>query len=525
MIVRKPYAFFIKHFKLFNIILTGLEIYILYKLAFLFQFFSEYASYPQGAIGQNLIGVLINKYIYIDIGIIILGNLLLLSILYIKKKPTKLYTFSIIVNISIAILIILTSNILSTMQIQIIENRTAYAYRDFLAIASILELIIIIFTCIRALGFDIKNFSFGKDLEDLQIDLSDNEEFELQIDVDSSNLKRNINKNKRYFKYFIYENKFAIILVSTIVLAITSFLIYSKMGIYFNATKPNKMIDIDNFIMGTTNSYSTNKDYKGNTISNEKVLVAVKIKVKSGTNKEKLNISRFSLNVGKNKYYHTTEYRNKLMDLGITYNEQVITNEFMNYLLVFEIPQNKVNKKMYLQYDTKDDKSIRFKMDIINLDVNNNVETINFGENLVFNNNLIKEGSLKINSFEINDKFKVDYKFCITDNECYDSYEYIVPNFKNNYDKTILKINGNIDLKETSINSNNLYEFMKNYGTIIYTVNGITKKQNVSLEEVKPSKTTINNTYYVEILKEIKDAENVSIEFNLRNNKYIYKLK
>ena len=138
---------------------------------------------------------------------------------------------------------------------------------------------------------------------------------------------------------------------------------------------------------------------------------------------------------------------------------------------------------------------------------------------------MIKEGSLKINSFEINDKFKVDYKFCITDNECYDSYEYIVPNFKNNYDKTILKINGNIDLKETNINSNNLYEFMKNYGTIIYTVNGITKKQNVSLEEVKLSKTTINNTYYVEILKEIKDAENVSIEFNLRNNKYIYKLK
>ena len=144
MILRKPYAFFIKHFKLFNIILTGLEIYALYKLGFLFQFFSEYSSYPQGAIGQNLVGTLINKYLFIDLSIIIVSSLILTSILHIKNKPTKLYVFNIIVNIAIIVLLFLTSNILSTIQVQIIDNRTVYAYRDFLAIAGILELFIII---------------------------------------------------------------------------------------------------------------------------------------------------------------------------------------------------------------------------------------------------------------------------------------------------------------------------------------------------------------------------------------------
>lgn len=525
MILRKPYAFFIKHFKLFNIILTGLEIYALYKLGFLFQFFSEYSSYPQGAIGQNLVGTLINKYLFIDLSIIIISSLILTSILHIKNKPTKLYVFNIIVNIAIIVLLFLTSNILSTIQVQIIDNRTVYAYRDFLAIAGILELFIIIFTCIRALGFDIKNFSFGKDLEEMQIDTSDNEEFELKIDVDSTGFKRNLNKNKRYFKYFIYENKFAIILVSTIALALISFLVYSRMGIYFNTTKANKMINVDNFIMGTTNSYMTTKDYKGNNITDDKVLIGVNIKVKVNTNKEKLNAARFSLVIGKDKYYHTTDYKNKLIDLGTTYNNQVITNDFENYLLVFEIPKNKANKKMYLQYDTSDDKTIKFKLNVANLDKNEQTVIINLGETLTFNNNLINDGNMIINGFDINDKFKVDYKFCITTNECYDSYEYIVPNFKNNYDKTILKISGSINLTESAIDTKNLYDFISNYGTIVYTINGQTKRQIVSLVEITPSKTKVKDTYYIEVLEEIKSADSLSIEFRIRNNIYVYKLK
>ena len=525
MILKKPYAFFIKHFKLFNIILTLLEIYVLYKLGFLFQFFSEYSSYPQGAIGQSLTNTLINKYIFIDLVIIVLSSILLASILHKKNKPSKLYMFNIIINIFIIVLLFLTSNTLSIIQVQIIDNRTAYAYRDFLALAGIIELIMIIFTCIRALGFDIKSFSFGKDLEEMQVDISDNEEFELQIDVDSGGFKRSLNKNKRYFKYFIKENKFAIILVSTIVLAITSFLIYSRMGIYFNTVKANKMVDVDNFIIGTTDSYLTNKDYRGNTITNDKVLIGVNIKVKVNTNKEKLNIARFSLVVDKEKYYHTTNYKDKLIDLGNIYNNQVITGDFENYLLVFEIPKSKAKKKMYLQYDTNDEKEVKFRLNLINLDNNIKTETINLGEKLIFNNDIINDGELTIESFEINNKFKIDYKFCIINNECYDSYEYIAPDFRNNYDKTVLKIVGNINLKESNIKTDSLFQFINNYGTIVYEINGVSKRQNISFIEIKPSKTSLKDTYYIEILNEIQNAESISLEFNLRNNRYIYKLK
>lgn len=525
MILRKPYAFFIKHFKFFNIVLTVLEIYAIYKLGFLFQFFSEYAHYPQGAIGQNLLGTLMNKMLFIDLGLILLESFILMGILRVKNKPIKLYVFSIIANIFIVALLILTYNVLSTIQIQIIDNRTAYAYRDFFAIASILELIVTIFTCIRSLGFDIKSFSFGKDLEEMQIDLSDNEEFELQIDVDSGKFKRNINKNKRYFKYFLYENKFMIILIGTIIIGATSFIIYSRMGIYYNAIKPNKMVNADNFVIGTTDSYITTKDYKGKVISEDKALIGVKVKVKVNANKEKLNIARFSLIINKDKYYHTINYKDKVIDLGTIYNNQVINDNFEEYLLVFEIPKNKVNKKMYLQYDTLNEKSIKFELDVINLDVNVASKNAVLDETLTFNDNLIEKGSLVINTYEIADKFKIYYKFCITSNECYDSYEYIVPSFKSNYDKTILKLKGKVELASSNIKADNLSDFVCTYGTIVYTIDGITKKQMVSLIEIKPSKTNIKDTYYIEVLDEVKNAESISIEFRIRNSIYTYKLK
>lgn len=525
MILRKPYAFFIKHFKLFNIILTILNIYVIYKLGFLLQFFLEYANNPVGAVGQDLVNTLLNAPVFIVGIIIILFSSILLGVLSLKKKPIKLYIFIILINVFILILLFISYNVLSTIEIKVIENKLAYGMRDFFMIASILELIITIMTCIRAVGFDIKSFSFGKDLEQLDIDVTDNEEFELQIDVDASKLQRSINRNKRYFKYFIYEHKFMIILVSTILIALLSFFIYSKMGIYSNMIKSNKMVSVDNFVMGTLDSYLTTKDYQGKTVTKDTVLVAVQIRVKKDIAKEKLNESRFKLVVNDNNYYHITNYKDKLIDFGTTYTNQIITNDFVDYLLVFEIPKKDMNKKKYLQYTTSEDKKLKFKVDSKNIDDVSKTINNNLSENVNFNNSLINKGNLIINSFEINDKFRVDYRFCLTSNECYDSYEYIVPDYRNNYDKTILKIEGNISLEESSVKVLDLYDFINKFGSLIYTIDGKVKKQSISFVQIKPSKTNLKNTYYIEVLDEVKNATSISMEFNLRNNKYLYKLK
>ena len=524
MILRKPYAFFIKHFKLFNIIITILNIFVIYRLVFLFQFFWEYSSNPLGAVGQDLTITLLTPPLFIAGILTILFDSILLGVLHVKKKPTKLYILSIIINALIFLLLFVSYNVLSTIEVRVIENKIVYAMRDFFAIASILEFIMAIMTCARAVGFDIKKFGFGKDLEELEIDVTDNEEFELQIDVDASKFKRNINRNKRYIKYFISEHKFGIVLVATILLALGSYFIYSRVGIYSSFTKPNKMIKTNSLTMGTIDSYITNKDYQGNTITTDTSLVVVQIKVKSNS-KEKLNMGRFKLVVNNKNYYHTTKYKEKLIDFGTTYNDEFITNEFSTYILVFEIPGKDSGKKKYLQYSDTNDKNVKFNISTKNIDENTDLNTKELGSTVNLKNNLIESGTFTINDFELNDKFKVDYKFCITTSECYDSYEYIVPNFKSNYDKTILKLNGKINIEESNIKVADLYDFISKFGTLVYTINGQTKKQTISFVQVKPLKTTVKDTFYIEVLDEVKNADNISLEFDLRNNKYVYILK
>ena len=138
---------------------------------------------------------------------------------------------------------------------------------------------------------------------------------------------------------------------------------------------------------------------------------------------------------------------------------------------------------------------------------------------------MIEDGTLIINSFEIDDMFKSAYNFCLTSSECFASYEYIAPSYTSNYDKVLIKLVGKVNLIKSNMNINNLYDFVDKFGTIIYEKNGKTKTHGLSLIQALPTKSVPQNTYYIEVLDEVKDAEHVSIQFKIRNNIYLYNLK
>ena len=60
------------------------------------------------------------------------------------------------------------------------------------------------------------------------------------------------------------------------------------------------------------------------------------------------------------------------------------------------------------------------------------------------------------------------------------------------------------------------------FGTIIYEINGETKSISSNLNQIKPNKKTIENTYYIEVPKEIEYAEHIIISFTFRE--YIYQI-
>ena len=133
---------------------------------------------------------------------------------------------------------------------------------------------------------------------------------------------------------------------------------------------------------------------------------------------------------------------------------------------------------------------------------------------------------MKIESFEVGDYFKNDYKLCIESN-CIDSYEYLVPTYTGTEDKALVKINGNLiwDESKKIDEIDDLYKFIKIYGKVSYVLDGVEKDVSVNLKQIKPDKTVNEDTYYFEVNKEIEKASNIYLTFIIRDKEYKYIVK
>ena len=97
MILRKPYAFLIKNFKIIHLFISILMGYLLYKSYNIVTFFSESVTNNYTAIVSGQVaGLYINYFMY---GAIILVLASLVAIYYLlshKDKPRKFYMWSIL---------------------------------------------------------------------------------------------------------------------------------------------------------------------------------------------------------------------------------------------------------------------------------------------------------------------------------------------------------------------------------------------------------------------------------------------
>ena len=131
--------------------------------------------------------------------------------------------------------------------------------------------------------------------------------------------------------------------------------------------------------------------------------------------------------------------------------------------------------------------------------------------------------SFNIKSYEIKDYYKIDYDYCISNNNCFNSIEYLRPSIDENFDKTILKLD--IDYNnETSLSLDTFYDLLKQFGDIYYLKDNVWKIQDSSFEYIT-SKKGSNNYNYIGIDKDIKDSKSVKFVFNIRGIKYEYILK
>ena len=517
MVLRKPYKFFIKHFRLIHLILALLSSYLLVRTSGLINFLYDYVSNSNTIVGTGTSTEYFSGLMILSSILVLLGSIIILIVMKMKKKPVLFYIINIIAYSIIAIIYIYDNNIIKSLEVKALDIRTVKLASDFTTICFLVQTFSTITLYIRAVGFNLKKFNFDEDLR-LEIDESDDEEFEFDVTIDSNKIKRKLNKSIRDFKVSYEEHKFIYRLFGLIIVAVIGIGLFLNFEVYNKVYRQGKNINTSEYSMSITDSYLTNSNYKNNKIT-DNYLVAVKLKIRKFSNDKKtLETARFLLNIGKVVYKPTKDYKNDVVDLGNTYNGNNISDEFTEYLLVFEIPKNYSSKKMILSYSDPYMKKIKVRIRPKKFDGKGKTGKGTLNNELLIDNNLVKNTKFKITDYLLNNKIKATYDFCETKNVCYKSYEYVVPLLNDNYVNTVLRLKGTSDNYDFA-------DIIERFASIKYTISGEEKVMDTKIKEIKTSKSKEEGTYYFQVYEDVKKADSITLVLTVRNNVYEYKIK
>ena len=522
MILKKPYAFFIRFFKLFHLIIFALSSVLLYRTSLVYNFMKEFCKDSPNVIGKDLVGPLFVWWAYLLVIIIILVNLLIIYILARKVKPYMYYVVNIFLYMGVMIVFVTSHRVIGNMQSMLVAAKTTLAIRDILNLARLFQTVSVVFYLIRATGFDIKKFDFVRDLQGLDISPEDSEEIEVAVEFEGNVFIRNFKKRHREFRYYYKENRFIINIFSLLFIGIVCLFTYFSINKYDKVYKENQFIYVSGYKFGVKSSYVFDSDFMGNSIINDDVLVGVKVSVSgSGT----LPTSKFVLVVNGMQYYPLNSYSNSVADLGVVYSNQTITNDFSDYLLIYKIPKDYSNSSMLLRcidnISTKHGRTVVNSLDIklsaINyIGVKSDLSEYSIGTDIDIN-----DYKVNINSFDINKQFVVNYNSCIVVGECYDFKEVLRPVVSREKEKVLLKLNGSVTINDKVID---LSRFFIQFGSIEYINNGSSNVEYGDFNSVISTKSD-EVSYYIEVNKEVIDSSSIKLCFNFRDKKYCYILR
>ncbi len=359
MILRRPYAFLIKHFRLIHLILFALLAIITYNASTVLNFFKDYitANGNMEILSSNYI----NAFIYIA-PIIIIG--LSISIFYLMKykdKPRLYYIILIIVSILCTGVYTYLYLSIRSLETTTVSARIIRLYRDIARSNFYVLFVICIPTLIRGLGFDIKKFNFSKDLKELNLSEEDSAEVEVSIDVSSNGLKRTGRRTLRELKYYYVENKFFInIILGTLILILVMVFPFNKYVVNRNL-KEGEVLGTSTFNIKVTDSYLTDRKR----ISKDNSYIILKISVIGKVNKYSLDLDHFVLEGKNNKYVPSQKFYLYFNDIGIGYRNNILdTSNYKDYILVFNINNIDKDSNFIFRY-VDNDKGIKLSPEVI----------------------------------------------------------------------------------------------------------------------------------------------------------------
>ena len=540
MIFRKPYALFIKYFRVLHGVLTFLIFLLFFCSISLYRFFRIYSVDFRSALTDFSASNYLNIITFIELFFTIALFIIFLVVMIYKDKPKNVYIFGLLTFIYTFVFYYLTHSTLNGLNTsEILSVAVSKAYRDFAMIAAILQFINFYFILVRAIGFDIKKFDFSSDLHSMNISEKDSEEIEVALNLDKNKAVRKIRFFFRNFKYFYFEHKFIINTLSILLIAILSIYVYLSGQAYYKNYNQGQPFDASGFTMNVQWSYLLDTDSKGSMIvdtegENPGVILAVRFQTKSSRLKQKFSSGLVTLKIGEFKYRPNLDHALVLNDIGEAYVDQMLTEEYETYLLAFEIPSKFASKKMQLKVNDSSSyvggisgaKNYYVNLEPEDLRKSTDMGEYKLGDDVNFSDSVLSASYLKIDGFEVNNKFQLNYNYCYKDDKCIASHEYLTPTATGNYFKTLLKLSGSysVDKKLNIRGLDNILYFLNDFGYISYRVNGELFKKKINSQLVKPISAKTQDCF-IEVPYEVMNANEIFLTFNIREKIYKYILK
>ena len=531
MILRKPYAFIIKHFRLIHLIILGCLIYIVYN-------FSNIGSLVNTLINSRTYtyagaDVYINTPIYYFILVALVLSGILYWLLRLKKKPTGLYIGLITYLIVTFVSFMYFYSILNKMTVDTIEVDVLSTLRDLLVLVRVPGYIFIGLSFIRGIGFDIKQFNFSKDVAELKLAEEDSEEFELMVGQNNYKYERYIRRTLREIKYYIKENLVPITIIGIVLLGILIILGIRYYNIYLKRIKAREVSSVNGIAYVVNRSYITSEDYNGNKIKEGSKFVVVDMSFNNTTNKDaSLDFDRLSLVYKELKYNPSQTYISYFYDLGIPYTTETLipAESMLQRYIVFEIPETMTTTDFTLRVEygitSKDSKVlsnyIKFQVDAVNIDTEDRVIKTNINETI--NTDVVNENrfSLTINGYNIQENYNDKYVICNKELKCQRFNTLVTANAYNKMTMLAIDIDGMMydeaKFTKTFTTYNSIFE---GFAYIDYIEKNREYTERVNIVPL----SNVEGKVFLLIDRRLLNADKINLIFKFRNNTYVVPLK
>ena len=530
MIIRKPYAFIVKYYRIIHLLLLIPLLYIAFKSYRLMDFFHEFVADGYKTSYFDVAKYYYNFLVTLFPFIIFLFNLLIVILFSNKKKGYFTYLIITLFYLGFFVISFLMPGILTSFETKEIESAIALMVNGISGVIFYIQPFLIIIFTLNGFGFNFKTFEFTNIKDEISLDEEDSEEIELNVNISDYRFKRGIRRYFREIKYYIIENKMFFLAFSSIVGLVLLFFI-GKWVISLNRiVRVDKTFAHSSFSVSFNDSVLSTLDYNGNTIQNGKVFLAVKTTIKNNTKGLiDLDTDAFWLNIDGKYYYPVLDRSGKFLDIGKPYyGEKIGSGVQEEIVLVYEFDDNEVASKYkirVLDSLTYKEESVipKYKEITLKPDLITSVKTkgnYNLGDTINLKDTNLLNTSLTINKYNIDKTYQYHYDYCYND-KCSDSINSITAGAN----KTILALNGKIEIDDKASyfkNKMGSNKFAQDFIKIEYTVNDKTSISNI--KDLTPSNTK-DEIVLFEVDNEVRKADKINMVITIRNIRYILKIK